>query len=176
MKNKTRFLGRLFYIYLIIFVSIFLCGKAKAGEIKEDTSKDTQIAVKSIIDDIREDINIFKNLNFKSAVGCVIIRMDKDNLITEHSLKLLESPKKYLNFNIVYPEVIGGSVLLNLKKIGGDIYFRYIRKNITEEARQKIEEKYKWLKWIRIDLGYTLGVHDSDLVGRWNIKVVEWNF
>jgi len=177
MKNKARFLGRLvFYIYLIIFVSIFLCSKTKAGELKEDTSNETQIIEKGWMDTIKEDINILKNLDFKGAVGGVIIRMSKDNWIKEPSLKLLESPKKYLNLNIIWPDVIGVSIDLNLKKIGGDIYFKYIRNIIDEEARQKIEEKYKWLQWIRIDVGYVIGVYDNKFIGRFNFKVVEWNF
>lgn len=175
---------------IVSFICLFfIAGVVRANEVSTVNSTDSLNAEtvilssnevknnESIIDRIWQDINIFKTMDLKSEVGCEIIKMDGgDDFLVQPSLKILESPKKYLNFCIVYPKAIGVCANLNLKKIGGDIYFKYLRKDITDEARQKIEERYKWLQWIRLDVGYFGGYYKDKWVGRFAVRVVEWNF
>lgn len=101
-----------------------------------------------------------KSLDWKSAVGGEIILEDNKKSVIVGDTLLYQTPKEYFSLNAIFPSVYGVSFTCNLKKVGGDIYFKYIRKNLAEEGRKELEEKFSWLSFIRIDVGYFVG-YDS---------------
>lgn len=124
--------------------------------------------------DISDALKGFKNYNWKASLGgCVLITDSK--VKAESCTQLKKSKKEYVSINAIYPEIVGLGGVINLKKIGGDVWFKYCVK-LDQEAREKLEQKYSWLKFIRIDTGGFIGFSSND--GEFNygamFKVIQW--
>lgn len=129
----------------------------------------------NLISSVKMDLNFFKDYNWKNSIGGVVLLYEGD-LKLEGNTMISESPHKYINLNAVYPDpIIGVAGCVNLKKIGGDIWFKNILR-LSDEARVKLENRFGFLKFLRIDIGgyYGIDVKTGKREGGWAFKCIEW--
>jgi len=129
-------------------------------------------------EDIKDEINFLKEYDWKGSLGGIVLRQGKKDYKVESCTQFLQSPKEYLNLNAIYPEIIGLAGVFNLKKALGDFWFKVCIK-IEEEDRGKIEKKFRFFKFIRIDIGGYVGwdtTDSGDFKGGIAFKVIEWKF
>jgi len=139
----------------------------------EEIFQEESIA-ENYMSDITDILKGFKNYDWKASLGGVVLMTDGD-IKAESCTQLLKSKKEYVSLNAIYPEVMGLGVAVNLKKIGGDVWFKYCVK-LDQEARTKLENELSWLKFIRIDAGGFVGISPNDGEFYYGVlfKVVEW--
>ncbi len=171
MRKLEKIFGKVRVLHLfIIFVSILASQLVFSAEKK--------VKEKNWWDEIISDVNFLKEYDWKGSLGGIVLRMGKKDYKVESCTQFLQSPKEYLNLNAIYPEIVGMAGEFNLKKALGDFWFKVCVK-IDEEARKKLEEKFKFFKFIRIDVGGYFGWDTSDsgdFKGGMAFKVVEWKF
>ncbi len=149
---------------VLLFASILrlMCGIARA---------------ENPISSLKMDLNVFKDYNWKNSMGGAVLLYEGD-LKLEGNTMISESPHKYISLNAVYPDpIIGLAGCVNLKKLGGDIWFGCVTR-LDEKIRKDLEERFGFLKFIRIDVGgyYGLDVKKGGRTGGWVFKAVEWEF
>jgi len=180
MRKISKICSKAIVSVVFAFFSLFLFGIDTKNAYCDDNVIESvkKAPEKSIVDNYMSDVGDlvkgFKNYDWQASVGGVVLMTDGD-IKAESCTQLLKSKKEYVSINAIYPEVIGLGVAVNLKKIGGDIYFKYINK-LDNEARNKLEEEFSWLKWIRIDAGGFLGVSPNDGEFYYGVlfKVIQW--
>jgi len=179
MKNKGTIRDKVKRMALFVFL-IGILGCFVPQTVYSDEGVESVKVTESIADnymgDVADMLKGFKNYNWQAALGGAVLMVDGDMKV-EACTQLLKSKKEYVSLNFVYPEIIGVGPTLNLKKIGGDIWFKYCVK-LDDEARTKLENKFKYLQYFRIDAGGFIGADSSDGEFKWGalFKVVEWNF
>jgi len=170
MKRLGKILGKVRVLYLlIIFVSVLASQLVFSGE---------KQANKDWYNEIISDVNFLKNYDWKGSLGGIVLREGKKDYKVEGCTQFLQSPKKYISLNAIYPETVGIAGVFNLKKALGDFWFKVCTK-IDEEVREKLEKKFSFLKFIRIDVGGYIGwdtTDSGDFKGGVAFKVIEWKF
>jgi len=114
--------------------------------------------------------------DWKGSLGGIILKAtDEDDARQEAVSQFYESPHKYFNLNGIYPDILGISANANLKKMGGDLWFKYCMK-IDPEIREKLEQRYSFFKFIRLDIGGFIGIkRDWEEKHGYSVKVVEFS-
>lgn len=125
---------------------------------------------------LKNEVDVLKDWDWKGSLGGIVLKAtDEDNARQEAVSQFYESPHKYFNLNGIYPDILGISANANLKKMGGDLWFKYCIK-LDEETREKLEQRYSFFKFIRLDIGGFIGVkRDWEEKHGYSVKIVEFS-
>ena len=125
---------------------------------------------------LKREVNVLQDWDWEGSLGGIVLKAtDEDNARQEAVSQFYESPHKYFNLNGIYPDILGVSANANLKKMGGDLWFKYCIK-LDEETREKLEQRYSFFKFIRLDIGGFIGVkRDWEEKHGYSVKVVEFS-